>query len=104
MTSRPRRYDLQDLLKELLGTNNVYYQPPATIKMSYPCIVYRLDEFYVTNANNSMYNYKSRYQITYIDKNPDREVPLKLEALPYAHMNSTFATEGLNHFVFTLYH
>ena len=104
MNKRPKRYELQDFLKELLGSNSVYYQPPATIKMSYPCIVYSLDTFYVTNANNAMYNYKSRYQLTYIDKNPDSEFPLKLEALPYAHMDSTFTTEGLNHFVFTLYH
>lgn len=104
MNNRPRRYDLQNLLKEVLGSNHVYYQPPATVKMSYPCIVYHLDTFHTTDANNAMYNHKRRYQITYIDRDPDSEVPLKLENLPYSHMDSTFQTEGLNHFIFTLYY
>ena len=34
------RLDLQALLEDLLGSRNVYYQPPESVKMNYPAIVY----------------------------------------------------------------
>ena len=34
------RLELQSKLEELLGTRNVYYQPPESIKIGYPAIVY----------------------------------------------------------------
>lgn len=99
-----KRLGLQAQLVELLGTQNVYFQPPATIKMSYPCIVYQLEDFFVTNADDIMYNHKNRYQLTYIDRNPDSDIPLQLQAMEYCDLASTFITDGLNHYVFTLYH
>ena len=38
-----RRLELQNLLANLLGTNNVYFQPPPTVQMEYPAIVYHRD-------------------------------------------------------------
>lgn len=99
-----KRLGLQAQLVELLGAQNVYFQPPATIKMSYPCIVYQLEDFFVTNADDIMYNHKNRYQLTYIDRNPDSDIPLQLQAMEYCDLASTFITDGLNHYVFTLYH
>ena len=34
------RIELQSKLEELLGSRQVYYQPPETVKMEYPAIVY----------------------------------------------------------------
>ena len=36
-----RRNDLQKLLVEVLGSKNVYFQPPESVKMKYPAIVYQ---------------------------------------------------------------
>lgn len=104
MDQQQKRLELQNILTNVLGSSNVYFQPPSTIKMSYPCIVYHLEAFSATNANNSTYKLKRRYKVTYIDRNPDSDVPLLLENLPYSNMVSTFITEGLNHYIFTLYH
>ena len=35
------RLELHALLVELLGSTNVYYEPPETLKMSYPAIRYQ---------------------------------------------------------------
>ena len=37
------RIELQLKLEEILGSRHVYFQPPASIKMTYPAIVYELD-------------------------------------------------------------
>lgn len=37
------RIDLQYLLENILGSRHVYFQPPETVKMNYPAIVYSLD-------------------------------------------------------------
>ena len=34
--------DLGDKLKEVSGYKNVYFQPPESLKMSYPCIRYEI--------------------------------------------------------------
>lgn len=102
--AQPRRYELQAELVKLLGSKNVYYQPPQSVRMSYPCIVYELDKYHDTHANNSLYTHKSRYQVTIIDRNPDSEIPLELAKFPYTSLSSTYAVDGLNHFVFSLYY
>ena len=38
------RIELQTLLEELLGSKNVYYQPPNNLSMSYPAILYSTDK------------------------------------------------------------
>lgn len=101
--AKPRRYELQQLLVELLGVNQVYFQPPATLRMKYPCIVYEISKYEDLAANNSLYSHKTRYQVTAIDRDPDSEIPEKLNQLPYTSLDSTFVSDGLNHFVFTLY-
>ena len=49
------RVDLQAKLEEILGSRNVYYKAPENIKMSYPAIIYSLNNIEDRNANNSSY-------------------------------------------------
>jgi hypothetical protein len=102
--SRTRRASLNDLLKSLLGSNNVYFQPPPDINMSYPCIVYERDNAALKSADNIPYSVTQRYQVTYIDPTPDSDVIDKLLDLPYSSFSRHFATSGLNHDVFVIYH
>lgn len=98
------RLELQTLLEELLGSRNVYFQPPENLKMKYPAIVYErsgIDEIF---ADNEAYRTLKRYTITYIDEDPDSEIPDKLQALRYCYFDTHFASENLNHDVFTLYY
>ena len=97
------RLELQDLLETLLGSQYVYFQPPATLRMQYPCIVYARDRMDTKFANNKAYARKTGYQVTYIDKNPDSDVPDKIAELPLCSHKTFFTADNLNHDVFTLF-
>lgn len=97
------RLDLQGFLETLLGSRNVYFQPPATIRMAYPCIVYELDGVNSRHADDLSYLKDARYQVTLIDRDPDSKLFFRLMELPKCSFSSRFASDDLNHFVFTLY-
>jgi len=101
MANRP---DLYDVFTEILGNKNVYFNPPISIKMSYPCIRCILAGKNVKNANDSKYQKHNRYTVTIIDYDSDSEIPDRLEELPYCTLDRTFCADGLNHFVYTLYY
>lgn len=98
-----QRLDLQELLEEILGAPNVYFQPPASVQLTYPCFVYQRDTLDTKFADNAPYNLKQRYQVTYIDRDPDSEVPSKLAALPMCAFDRFFVADNLNHDVYRLY-
>ena len=95
------RLELQSLLEEV--TEHVYFQPPANIQMQFPCIIYSRDGSLSDHANNGLYRHTKRYQITVIDRNPDTELADKVEALRYSSFERFFATDHLNHYVFSLF-
>jgi len=98
-----QRLELQTILETLLGTRNVYFQPPQSFKMAYPCIVYRRDDLRSRFADNSLYNFDIRYQITVIDRDPDSDIPHKVAALPKCSFDRFFVADNLNHDVFNLF-
>lgn len=98
------RVDLQNILEELLGSRNVYYQPPESIKMAYPAIVYSRKSIDNMHANDSVYKQNYAYEITVIDKNPDSEIVNKISKLPTCRFDRHFKSDNLNHDVFTLYY
>lgn len=97
------RIDLQDLLESLLGSGNVYFQPPVDIQMSYPCIRYELDDIITSYGDNIPYNNAKRYKITVIDRNPDSVIPDKVGALKMSSFDRFYKADGLNHFVYNLF-
>ena len=98
-----RRIELQYLLENELESKNVYFQPPETIKMKYPAIVYELSDISINRANNEIYSATRKYSITIIDKNPDSIFVDKILRLPMCEFNRHFESENLNHYVFNLY-
>lgn len=98
------RLELQAKLEELLGSNQVFYQPPASLQMSYPAIVYSLSDIETTKANNSTYLTRRKYDITVISKLPDNPVIQKLMELPYCSYDRPYKADNLNHDVLTLYY
>ena len=72
-----RRIKFHRLLCEILSCPiegercRCYFQPPESVKMSYPAIVYSLDDIDKTYANDGVYLSKRRYTIVVIDKDPD---------------------------------
>lgn len=98
------RIELQQKLEELLGSKEVYYQPPESIKMSYPAIVYSKSKIETTKANNSTYLTNTRYDVVVIDKRPDNPVIHKLMKLAHCSYDRFYKSDGLNHDSLTLYY
>lgn len=99
------RLKLQSELEELLGSRNVYFQPPESKKLQYDCIVYHRSKIDTRKADNRSYTMLDRYDLTLIYRNPDSELPKKiLEHFQYCSHTSFFTVDNLNHDVFTLYY
>ncbi len=99
-----KRIELQRILEEILGSKNVYFQPPETIKMKYPAIVYSRSNIRNTYAGNFVYKQDYAYQVTVIDSNPVSEIVKKVSNLPMCSFSNHFVADGLNHDVFTLFY
>ena len=97
------RENLQTILESLLGSENVYYQPPETIKMRYPAIRYNRSRMDSKYANNKKYSMMDCYELTVISRLPDDPVIKKLLQLPYCSYDRHYESDNLNHDVFTLY-
>lgn len=98
------RLQLQTELEELLGSKNVYYQPPASVKMSYPAIVYSRNDIRNDFANNDVYSQNRSYEVIVIDKNPDSEIVDRVSQLPMCRFDRHYTSDNLNHDVFTLFY
>ena len=98
------RLKLQTELEELLGSENVYFQPPSSVKMKYPAIKYSLSNIEIKNADDTSYNNKRVYELILIDSNPDSEFVDKLLQLPYCSFDRFYPSDNLNHYSFTLYY
>jgi hypothetical protein len=97
------RLSLHEILSTILGSDAVYFQPPPTIKLVYPCIVYERDSARTIFSGNKPYLYTKRYLVTVIDRNPDSEIPEKIAALPKCVFDRFYTVDNLNHDVYRLF-
>ena len=97
------RLDLHEVLCEILGSRNVYFQPPSSVRMNYPAIRYSLANIDNVHANDGVYAQHRSYDVTVIDANPDSEIPDKISRLPLCSFSRHYTADNLNHYAFTLY-
>lgn len=95
------RLDLHTLLTGIVP--DAYFQPPPGVSMTYPCIVYQLDDIDTDFANNAPYNSQKGYKVTIIDPDPDSALPDEVAKLPSSSFDRFYTADNLNHYVFTLY-
>lgn len=98
-----RRLELQALLEVLLGSDQVYFQPPGSQSMSYPAITYKLDDIDTSFANNLPYRFTDRYELTLIQRLPGEDLVDKLKVLPMCAFGRHYVMNNLNHYIFILY-
>ena len=99
-----KRKELQDILEYILGSKQVYFQPPETIKMSYPAIVFSIEGIINKKANNGNYTFNYKFNINVIAKTLiNDDVLNKLFALEYCSFDRSYKSDGLYHYVFTIY-
>jgi len=98
------RLSLQTLLENILGSRNVYFQPPESVRLSYPCIIYKRNSIEGDFADNLLYSHMVRYQITLIDPNPDSQLVEQLAILPRCKHDRYYTSDNLNHDVYNIYY
>lgn len=98
-----RRIELQRLLEGILGSKNVYFEPPEGTKMAYPCIRYRRVRYDARHADNRPYILIPRYELTFIYRDPDNETTYKLAQLPSCTHDRSYTSDNLSHDTYTLY-
>lgn len=97
------REELQTLLEELLDSEQVYFQAPESIKMKYPCIVYNLEDMFSRYADDTTYLLYTKYQITYMTKDPDDPKRFEIANLQKCRFNRHYVSDHINHYVYNIY-
>lgn len=98
------RLELHEKFIKILGSSNVYFQPPENLKLKYPCIMYKRGKEYTIFADNKLYMDKKRYIVTVIDYDPDSIILDKIKNLPMCTHDTHYTSDGLNHDVYILYY
>ena len=99
------RLKLHEELKELLGSEFVYFQPPASVKMHYDAIRYSLSKPDLKRANDRVYLNTTKYEGVVISYDPDCTIPdTMLSHFQMCSFDKPYIADNLNHFPFTLYY
>lgn len=97
------RLELHQILTSILGTNHVYFQPPASIRMVYPAIVYELSGIDGPKADDKTYVKHRRYTLKYISRNSENTIVDSLLELPYCSFDRRYVVDNLYHDCLDLY-
>lgn len=95
--------DLLHLLRKAVDHDRVYFQPPENLKLGYPAVVFHLTKIKVDHADDAPYKGAREYMITLITKEPEPDALEEILKIPYTTLDSTYISDGMNHFVFTSY-
>lgn len=98
------RLELHEELVNILGSRYVYFQPPESIKMTYPAIVYERSDIPNRFANDNVYLQAVKYKVTIVDRDPDSEIVTRMSKFKTARFDKHYVIDGLNHDAFTIYY
>ena len=100
-----RRFELHEKLCGILGTRNVYFQPPASVKLTYDCIVYKVTNRNDIRADNKQYRDLVQYEVQFIYRDPDSVIPEQImHEFNYISHKNNYRIDNLHHDVFTIYY
>lgn len=97
------RLELHSILTDIIENDHVYFQPPPSVKLEFPCIIYARDFRLNHFADGRPYVFWKRYLITVIDRDPDSVIPDKIGLLPMCSYDRFYTADNLNHDVFKLF-
>lgn len=100
-----RRLELQTKLEGIMQNKHVYFQPPASVKLIYPCVIYTIGDGDTKRANDSIYQYVNSYSLMFIYKQPNIDIIEKvLKEFQMCKFDRTYCSDNLYHYVFTIYY
>lgn len=102
-----RRLDLQAELEAVMGSlGKVYFEPDRNVKLAYPCICYFMSHTDYSYTNNLIYLGHRQYDVSIIDRDPDSDLPKRLEEHGFYRLrfDRAYLADNLHHFVYKLYY
>lgn len=100
------REDVHEALVDILESNHVYFNPPDSIKMIYPCFRYEFTGIKQYKADNGPYVHFKKYTVTYLTTNvrePNEIINEMLNAFEYCSVDRNYASDGVQHTTFAIY-
>ena len=97
------RLELHDLLLSI-GGPNVYYQVPSNMILTYPAIMYSIDQIENRHADDLVYNQEKSYSITVMSKDADYDVVDTISKLPKCRYDRQYIVDNIYHTVFIMYY
>lgn len=98
------RSALSQMLIGIMGEDHVYFQPPESIRLNYPCIVYKLQRLEQHYADGIKYNNMRCYSLIFISKDADDPLIDLIDELPYCSHQDRYISSNLYHDSFIIYH
>jgi len=76
----------------------LYFQPPESVKLEYPCVIYRVATFTTSNADNIHYKKNVTFDVTYITRSSTSKVPSRMLEEPLMSFDRYYTAENLHHY------
>lgn len=88
---------LEKTVKDLGEKYKIIYNPTASSKLTYPCVLYRRHGIHKRHADNKRYYSYETYQLTIIDKRVDSPIIDVLLDNPHCRYQHEFVSDNMNH-------
>jgi hypothetical protein len=91
---------------ESTNTGKVYFQPPSSVQLNYPCWVVERSKVYQPKANDKTYLFRPGYKCMYMNcDEPDPEV-LEMISRRYerCQYQNHYVVDNVHHDVFLIYY
>ena len=100
--SEEKRFLFDEMLKETTGLSNVYYDPPESVLMEYPAIVYKKTNMPARYANNKKYMKHLAFEVQVIAEDADTPYVDLVHNIKYSAFDRHFIADDLHHDTFTI--
>lgn len=97
------RQELHEKFCEILGSPYAYFQPPESVKLNFPAIIYELSSLDNLHANNNVYSQFRAFRVTVVDYDPESIIMQQVSKLPTCRFERHYKSDNLNHWVFNIY-
>lgn len=104
MSPEERRLELHQKLAALLGSANVYHQPPENLALRFPAIIYERVDYDVEYADNIPYHATRKWQISVVSQEPSNPVVDSLMEWPTADFKTSYVVDRMRHDVVNIYY
>lgn len=96
---------LHKILTSIKGVKKVYFQPPSTERLQYPCIIYSLNKIDTKYANGGRYLSVPSYNLILIDYDVESILQKKVLDLSgdcHVRFDRYYTADNLNHWSYVL--